>query len=517
MNPTETDFESQVSMETEAIALPDDPPFRILLLGDYSGRVNLANSSDSVIPESKPIAIDRDNFEDVMKKLNVSLRLRLTGESGHNLQLSFRELDDFHPDRIFEQLEVFSDLRDLRKRLLDENRFDEAAKEVRSWLAPDSEAGSEVPEKEKEVSQPKKPLPTGSLLDDILGHAKTDATAYAAELREKTPLGDLIRQVVKPHLVQTDEAEQSKMLGLVDSSTSDLMAKILHHPEFKALEAAWRGVYFVVRKAETGSELKISLLDISKPELEDDLAQVDELTDSRFFKILVTDATQTLGGEPWSVVCGNYDFSLDVTDAAMLIRIAKLGSVANAPFISHIRPQMLGVDSIAENPGETKWNYKDETPAGKLWTTLRTFPEAASLGLAIPRFLARLPYGENTDPTEVFAFEEFTDDWRHENYVWLNPSFACAVLLAQSFSEFGWEMGRHLYQDLEGFPVHLYPDGDEIKTKPCAEVVLTHDGCDILLDQGLMPLISYRDTDRIRLGRFQSVAFPPKALKGRWN
>ncbi len=516
MFPTDSGLEFEFSMEKEATPVVDDPPFRILLLGDYSGRENLARTVDSALPKTKPFEVDRDTFEDAIKKLNVSLRLHLHGNEDEPLLLSFSELDDFHPDNIFRQVSLFSDLRKLRKQLLDPETFDQAAREINSWFEADDQNDEGETEDQEDVEAPDFSASSGNLLDDILG-GQTKAEARTYKQRGSSLLGDFVRDVVSPHIVQTDEAEQARLLALVDSATSDLMREILRHPEFKALEAAWRGLYFLVRRVETNSDLKISLLDISKKELELDLQSVTDLTDSELYKTLITETIQTHGGEPWAVVCGNYEFKLSVEDAATVIRLAKLSSIAKAPFISCIGPQMLGVESMSQGAEEGRWNPREETSEGKLWTTLRTIPEATSIGFATPRFLGRLPYGKDTEPTEVFDFEEFRADFEHEDYLWLNPSFACATLLAQSFSESGWEMGRSLILDLDGLPVHIYPDDGETRTKPCAEIPLTHAACDLIIEQGLMPVISFLNEDRIRLGGFHSIAFPAKALNGRWG
>ncbi|MEZ5345643.1 MAG: type VI secretion system contractile sheath small subunit [Pyrinomonadaceae bacterium] len=248
MFPTEkSGLEFEFSMEKEATPVPDDPPFRILLLGDYSGRKNLARSVDSPLPDSKPIEVDRDNFDDLMKRLNVGLRLELKDDSNEKVILNFRDLEDFHPDRLFRQVSLFSDLRDIRNRLLDPASYEDAAREVRDWLADDPEepnAETENAVYESEPAADESAASSGNLLDDILGQTKADASSYSRDAKEGSLLGDFVRDVVKPHLIETDEAEQAKLLALVDSSTGDLMRRIIHHPEFKELEAAWRGLFF---------------------------------------------------------------------------------------------------------------------------------------------------------------------------------------------------------------------------------------------------------------------------------
>jgi type VI secretion system protein ImpC len=52
--------------------------------------------------------------------------------------------------------------------------------------------------------------------------------------------------------------------------------------------------------------------------------------------------------------------------------------------------------------------------------------------------------------------------------------------------------------------------------QPCAEVLITQAAAERLMEHGLMPLISYKNTDHVKLGRFQSIADPVTALRGRW-
>ena len=137
--------------------------------------------------------------------------------------------------------------------------------------------------------------------------------------------------------------------------------------------------------------------------------------------------------------------------------------------------------------------------------------------MTIPRFLVRLPYGSDTDPAETFSFEEFTDVPAHDDYLWANSSFAFALLLAESYSEFGWELGRAFVQDIDDLPLHMYKQNGETIFQSPAEVQLSQNACEQLMEYGLMPLVSFKNTGRVRLGRFQSIADPVRMLKGRWS
>jgi type VI secretion system protein ImpC len=122
--------------------------------------------------------------------------------------------------------------------------------------------------------------------------------------------------------------------------------------------------------------------------------------------------------------------------------------------------------------------------------------------------LLRLPYGADTDPIELLDFEEMPAEPVHEHYLWGNPSVACAYLLAEAFGDQGWDLIPGSFQDIEGLPLHLHKHEGESRVKPCAEALLTMRAIEAILDDGFMPLVSYRASDTVRLARFQSVADP---------
>jgi type VI secretion system protein ImpC len=357
--------------------------------------------------------------------------------------------------------------------------------------------------------------PGGNLLDSIL--SKPEGGAPAPKMAPSGELADLIGEIVRPHLVSVDENRQKDLVSAVDEATSELMRKILHDHAFQSLEVAWRGLYFLVRRAETSTELKIYILDLAKDELADDLKSVGDLADSKLFRVLVEDTQDTPGGEPWSVIAGNYAFLPVVNDVAALMRIGKLAVAANAPFISHMRPDVLGIRSLHEHPDASSWKMDGSADSVKLWSALRKSAESEYLGMTMPRLLARLPYGYETDPLESFALEEFAGEPEHENYLWMNGCFAAALLLARSFSDYGWEMGRHLIQDLEDLPLHMYKSGGETVYQPCGEALLTQSSCERLMEYGMMPFVSYKNTDKVKLARFQSIREPISAIGGRWT
>jgi type VI secretion system protein ImpC len=267
------------------------------------------------------------------------------------------------------------------------------------------------------------------------------------------------------------------------------MRAILHARRFQALESAWRGLFFLVRRLETSEDLKVYILDMPQSEV----VTGPGLAELR--RIVVDEAVRTPGAQPWAAIAGLYAFGAQ--EEAALVEIGGVARAAGAPFLSGLAPEVVGLTRV--------------------FAALRHSPVARWIGLALPRFLLRLPYGAGTDSTETFQFEEMSSPPEHERYLWANPAIACAYLLGEAFAREGWEMRAGSVRDIDGLPLHLYKRDGEAAIKPCAEVLLTEDSVELLVECGFMPLVSFKETDRVRLARFQSVAEPNAPLAGRWS
>jgi len=489
-----------------------ETPFCIAILGDFTGRANRGISDAKTIGKRRAWLVDRDNFDEVLARSGAEIQLPMD-ESGA-LHLRFSEIDDFHPDRIFQRLEIFAKLRDLRRRVQDPSSFPKVAEE----LGLHSGEATSLPAKPapaRAIAPSPVQLASGSLLDEMI--AQTEARGVTDRPRRSTDeIHDFAQRVVAEHLVSTPDPRQPEIVAVIDRAIGSLMRAILHNPDFQALEAAWRATFLLVRQLETGSQLKLYLVDISKQELAADLSSATDLRATGLYRLLVEQTVETPGAEPWSIIVGNYSFGSSSDDAQLLSRLAKIASRARAPFLAAASPRLLGCSSLAATPHPREWKVR-EPELARAWAELRRLPEVGSIGLALPRFLLRLPYGKKTSPVESFEFEEFPETPVHEEYLWGNPGFALALLLAQSFSEAGWEMRPGSAMEIDQLPLHISPKAGESQAKPCSEVLLTEDAVERILDEGLMPLVSFKDRDRVRLARFQSIADPQCGLAGRWS
>lgn len=509
------DFKIVSSMEEEPQGVPEpETPFRIAIFGDFSGRASRGVfDPGSALIARRPVLVDRDNFDEVLAGMGVEIHVPVAGKDSPPVAIRFTELDDFHPDTIFERLEVFQALRDTRTKLDDPRTFAKAAEEVRSWAKNEI-----VPEPlEEDTARPSQTseIPAGDIFDQVLDKTEGSVRHAKPEL-DLSDLSGFLRKIVQPYLVPKADPEQEELVAVVDKATAELMSTIMHHPDFQAIESAWRGVHFLVSGLQTDAELKLYLVDISKDELAVDLNATEDLRITSLYKVLLEKNSETAEKTPWAVVAGNYTFTRTREDAQFLGRMAKISSLARAPFISAAHATVLGCESFDTLPDPDDWKYVSDVEDGKAWEALRKLPESSYIGLALPRFLLRLPYGEETDPTEAFCFEEMPIQPEHESYLWGNPSFACVYLLGQAFSHYGWNLRPGAVLDINGLPLHVYKEQGESKTKPCAEMISTDRAVEIILDKGFMPFISFLNQDTIRLVRFQSIADPATHLAGRW-
>jgi type VI secretion system protein ImpC len=488
-----------------------ETPFRILVLGDYSGREILKQfDSGKALARRSPLPIDRDNLQEIMGRLEVKLHLSLSASGGHPLVLRFAEIDDFHPDRIFSCVEIFHNLMLTRQNLLNASTSPAATEQVKQWiqrLDEASEPTAKQPEPETSVTVANQ-LSADFLLEGMRGRQRTQEVADEWEA--------MLREAVKPYLLPREDPKQAELVAAVDAIIGSLMRRVLHHPDFQALEAAWRGLNFLVRELETGTKLQLFLLDLSKEELSADLQSSEDLQSTQAYRVLVEETLETPGAEPWAVIVGNYTFDTGLQDVEVLGRLTKLAGRAGAPFIAAAHSKVLGCQSLAETPDPRDWDELSDSARGA-WEALRQLPESVYLGLTLPRFLLRLPYGRKSDPVEKFTFEELDLESPHESYLWGNPAFVSVYLLAQAFSESGWNSTPGEVQDVGGLPLHVTDSGGASTTKPCAEVLLTERAAEAILNQGVMPLLSMKGRDSVRLARFQSIAQPLAALAGRWS
>ena len=292
----------------------------------------------------------------------------------------------------------------------------------------------------------------------------------------------------------------------IDELISKQLAAIVHHPDFQKLEGTWRGLNYLVHNSQTGTNLKVKVLNTTKRELFKDLDSAAEFDQSILFKKLYEDQFGLAGGEPYGALIGDYEFSNHPEDVDMLTKISGAAAAAFCPFISSAGPAMFGLKSYTELAKPRDLAKIFESPDYTSWRSFRESDDSRFVTLTLPRVLARLPYGKATKPVDEFDFEEGELDSKgrpramvHEDYCWMNAAYVLGVRLTNAFTSTGWctaIRGAENGGKVESLPVHVFKSDDGDTDAKCpTEVPITDRREAELSNLGFLPLCHYKNQD----------------------
>ncbi len=310
--------------------------------------------------------------------------------------------------------------------------------------------------------------------------------------------------------VRTIEA----IIAELDRKLSEQVNQIIHQPDFQQLEGAWRGLHYLVSHTETDELLKIRVGNISKAELGRTLRKFKGTAwdQSPLFKKIYEEEYGQFGGEPFGCLVGDYYFDQSPQDVELLGEMARISAAAHTPFIAGASPAVMQMDSWQELANPRDLTKIFTTPEYAAWRSLRASDDARYIGLAMPRFLARLPYGVRTSPVEGFDFEEDTGAADHSRYTWANAAYAMASNINRSFKEYGWcsrIRGIESGGAVEGLPVHTFPTDDGGVDMKCPTEIAISDRREAeLAKSGFMPLIHRKNSDFAAFIGAQSLQKP---------
>ena len=304
------------------------------------------------------------------------------------------------------------------------------------------------------------------------------------------------------------------IIAAIDAKLTEQVNQIMHHEDFQQLESAWRGLHYMVNNTETDENLKIKIFNISKKELNRTLRKFRGTAwdQSPVFKKIYEEEFGQFGGEPFGVLIGDYQFDHGPQDVAMLADIAQVAAGAHAPFITAAAPSVLQMESWNELANPRDLTKIFQTPEYAAWRSLRESEDSRYLGLTMPRFLARLPYGAKTDPVEEFAFEEDVEGADSAKYCWANSAYAMATNITRAFKLYGWcsrIRGIESGGAVEGLPAHTFPTDDGGVDMKCPTEIAISDRREAeLAKNGFMPLIHKKNSDFAAFIGAQSLQKP---------
>jgi type VI secretion system protein ImpC len=341
---------------------------------------------------------------------------------------------------------------------------------------------------------------------------KTDRAREAVEQAVQT----LAQQALANTALISGDSLRSieAMIAAIDAKLSEQVNVIMHQEDFQQLESAWRGLHYHVNNTETDEMLKIRFFNISKKELGRTLKKFRGTAwdQSPIFKKLYEEEYGQFGGAPYGVLVGDYEFDHSPQDTQLLGDIAQVAAAAHAPFIAAAAPTVMQMESWGELSNPRDLTKIFQTPEYAAWRSLRESEDSRYIGLAMPRFLARLPYGEKTEPVDEFHYEEDVEGADSSKFCWANAAYAMATNITRSFKLYGWTTrirGIESGGAVEGLPAYTFPTDDGGVDMKCpTEIAISDRREGELAKNGFMPLIHKKNSDFAAFIGAQSLQKP---------
>lgn len=341
---------------------------------------------------------------------------------------------------------------------------------------------------------------------------KTDEAREAVQSAVRT----LAEQALVNSTTLSNDAYKAieAIIAEIDHKLSEQINAIIHQPDFQQIESAWRGLHHLVNNTEVDEMLKIRVLPISKKELHRTLRRHKGIgwDQSPIFKKVYEQEYDQFGGTPYGCIVGDYFFDHSPPDVELLNEMSKIAAASHCPFIAGAAPSVMQMESWQElaNPRDLTKIFENTEYTG--WRSMRASEDSRYIGLAMPRFLARLPYGVRTNPVDEFDFEEDTDGSDHSGYCWANSAYAMAVNINRSFKYYGWctsIRGVESGGAVDDLPTHTFPSDDGGVDMKCPTEIAISDRREAeLAKNGFMPLIHRKNSDMAAFIGAQSLQKP---------
>src|SRR5437870_6168739 len=243
----------------------------------------------------------------------------------------------------------------------------------------------------------------GGLLEQVVAATRQTEPDRAQEL---------VKTLVEQALTGTVTFDRNlprtidRAIAAIDQKLSTQLNAIVHHPRFLQLEGSWRGLNYLVMNSETGTSLRLRVLNLPKREMMRDLTRAVEFDQSQLFKKIYENEFGTPGGEPYGTLIGDYEWTAHPDDVETLRLVSNVAAGAFAPFISGVGAGMFGFKDWSELSKPRDLAKIFQTAEYTKWRGFRETEDSRFVSLVMPRVIARVPYGEATKAVDEFRYEE---------------------------------------------------------------------------------------------------------------
>jgi type VI secretion system protein ImpC len=304
--------------------------------------------------------------------------------------------------------------------------------------------------------------------------------------------------------VSTEQVDRA--IAQIDAQIAGIVDAVLHDEAFRALEAAWRGLAFVVDRVDSHENIEVAVWSYSKEELQQDFAEQTDVTRTRFFGSVYTAEYGQHGGRPYGAIFANWSASAAPAEIALLGRVASVAAMAHAPVLLAASPELVGVHALPELQSMSNPKAVFDQPGGTRWSAFRATEDSRYVGVLLPRMLLRLPYRETSHGSSRFVYDERIGG--SESYLWGSPIFAFAVRMADSFARYRSYTGLLGTFDDEPAVLDGHPALGPGNCKPPVEVMLSKRLEQSFSELGFIPLTWDPIRATLRFTTANSVQMP---------
>ncbi|MGD9947358.1 MAG: type VI secretion system contractile sheath large subunit [Desulfobulbus sp.] len=350
-----------------------------------------------------------------------------------------------------------------------------------------------------------------SLIDDILSATKLTPENESYSVAKKG-VEALIAQIFQPgkSVEKINSLICDEMIAELDKKMSRQLDEILHHPDYQKMESAWRSLKFIVDRTNFRENIKLEIMNLSKQDMLDDFSDAPEVVQSGLYKVAYSREYGQFGGQPYAAIIGNYEFGPGPQDIKLLQDLSAVSAMSHAPFISATSPEMFGIEDFSKLPDLKDLKAIFEGPQYARWQAFRGSEDSRYVGLTVPHFLLRLPYGPSSNPTKSFTYEESVSEG-NDRFLWGNAAFAFATRLTESFANYRWcanIIGPQGGGTVENLELYQYESMGAIQTKIPTEIVITDRKEFELAEEGFIALTMRKGSNNAAFFSAQSCQKP---------
>ncbi|MDR1236408.1 MAG: type VI secretion system contractile sheath large subunit [Holosporaceae bacterium] len=519
-------------------------PFVIGVIADLSG---MPVDPLPPIKFRKFVEIDRDNLPDFMISVNPRLAIQVKSTLGDgsetlNAELFFKHMDDFGPISIAKQVPKLNKIYQSRVKLNDvlvkvegndplqqsiqdivaspdlklllKTQIDAVLKANKQTVTadfaatPSSADNTEASPKVGDAPPGGTPPPSGDapaqntreILKEMFIQGKL-AKDPSAEVYACSMLLELLAKIeeAKITVMKNPLVFVERVVADIDAKLSAQINEILHHLVFQEMEGLWRALHYLVMNTETGTQLKIRVMNASKKDILDDLENAVEFDQSQLFKKVYEEEYGTFGGHPYSCLIGGYEFTRHPQDILLLEKISNVAAAAHAPFIAAAHPRMFDMESFSHLAAPRDLAKIFESTEMIKWRSFRDTEDSRYVALVMPRVLMRLPYGPDTLPVDGMNYVESIDGADNSQFCWGNAAFILAQRIGYAVSLHKWPAAIRGVEGgglVEGLPAYVFKttDGD-VALKCPTEIAITDRREKELTDMGFLAVCHSKGSD----------------------